>query len=54
MPEAGKRTLRTLVQTALAIAVLLPGVQALLPGRLRTEAPYDPTRRAPYAPDERA
>ncbi|MCP3760152.1 hypothetical protein [Streptomyces sp. TBY4] len=86
MSEAGKRTLRTLVQTALAIAVLLPaavdasaipatlpwvaaaltaagaltrvmalpGVQAVLPGWLRTEAPYDPAGRAPHARDERA
>ncbi|WP_329099598.1 hypothetical protein [Streptomyces sp. NBC_01439] len=76
MSEAGKRTLRTVLQSALAIAVLLPatvdasgipatlpwvatalaaagvltrvmavpGVQALLPGWLRTEQPYDADR----------
>lgn len=76
MSDAAKRTLRTLVQTALAIAVLLPavvdasgvpatlpwvaaalaaagaltrvmavpGVQAVLPGWLRTEWPYDADR----------
>lgn len=76
MSEAGKRTLRTVLQTALAIAVLLPaavdasaipatlpwvatalavagaltrvmalpGVQALLPGWLRTEQPHDADR----------
>lgn len=93
MSEAGKRTLRTLVQTALAIAVLLPavvdasglpaalpwvagaltaagaltrvmalpGVQAVLPGWLRTEWPYDADRallslaaRDARAEDERA
>ncbi|MBT2445918.1 hypothetical protein J7F03_02190 [Streptomyces sp. ISL-43] len=93
MSEAAKRTLRTLVQTALAIAVLLPavvdasgvpaalpwvagalaaagaltrvmalpGVQAVLPGWLRTEWPYDADRtllaliaREERAKDERA
>ncbi|GGZ53531.1 hypothetical protein [Streptomyces subrutilus] len=76
MSDASKRTLRTLVQTALALAVLLPavidasglpatlpwvagalaaagaltrvmalpGVQAVLPGWLRTEWPYDRDR----------
>ncbi|MEU9088086.1 hypothetical protein [Streptomyces sp. NPDC048357] len=76
MSDAAKRTARTVVQTALAIAVLLPalvdasgipatlpwvagalaaagalarvmavpGVQAVLPGWLRTEWPYDADR----------
>lgn len=76
MSDAAKRTLRTVVQTALAIAVLLPavvdasgvpatlpwvaaalaaagglarvmavpGVQAVLPGWLRTDWPYEADR----------